>query len=85
MCRPAYLKREVLETAKNLRLSITAGVGSDHNDLDYCKEKGITVLECSGSNVVSVAEHAVSRGIVQMRRYCILQLLYIDIYQSIIY
>lgn len=57
---PAYLTREVMETAKNLKLCVTAGVGSDHVDLDAANERKITVAEVTGSNVVSVAEHVVA-------------------------
>jgi len=56
---PGYATREVIEKAKNLRICITAGVGSDHIDLNAANEKKITVAEVSGSNVVSVAEHVV--------------------------
>lgn len=31
---PGYLTREYIEKAKNLKLAITAGVGSDHIDLN---------------------------------------------------
>ena len=31
--------------AKNLKICITAGVGSDHIDLNACVSKGIQVLE----------------------------------------
>ncbi|CAA7271187.1 unnamed protein product [Cyclocybe aegerita] len=54
---PGYLTRELMEKAKNLKICITAGVGSDHIDLDAAVDHNIQVLEVSGSNVVSVAEH----------------------------
>lgn len=38
---------------------MTAGVGSDHIDLNAANQKNITVAEVSGSNVTSVAEHVV--------------------------
>ena len=58
---PGYLTRERLEKAKKLRLAITAGIGSDHVDLNAANEVngGITVAEVTGSNVVSVAEHVI--------------------------
>jgi len=56
---PGYATREVIEKAKNLKICVTAGVGSDHIDLDAANEKKITVAEVTGSNVVSVAEHVV--------------------------
>jgi lactate dehydrogenase-like 2-hydroxyacid dehydrogenase len=47
-----------LAKAKNLKLAVTAGIGSDHVDLDVANKTngGITVAEVTGSNVVSVAE-----------------------------
>ena len=56
---PGYLTKEVLDEAKNLKACITAGVGSDHVDLDVANQKKIGVYEVTGSNVVSVAEHVV--------------------------
>jgi formate dehydrogenase len=32
---PAYLTRERIAKAKNLKLAITAGIGSDHYDLQF--------------------------------------------------
>ncbi|KAH3681896.1 hypothetical protein WICPIJ_007143 [Wickerhamomyces pijperi] len=57
---PAYISKERIESAKNLKLLVTAGVGSDHIDLDYINKSGrkISVLEVTGSNTSSVAEHA---------------------------
>lgn len=37
----------------------SAGVGSDHIDLNAANKKRITVAEITGSNVVSVSEHVV--------------------------
>lgn len=54
---PAYITRERIASAPNLKLCVTAGVGSDHVDLDAANERKITVAEVTGSNVVSVAEH----------------------------
>merc|ERR1712029_452367 len=55
---PGYLTEERLRKAKNLKLAVTAGIGSDHVDLNVANEinGGITVAEVTGSNVVSVAE-----------------------------
>ena len=57
---PAYVTRERITAARNLRLIITAGVGSDHVDLAAAAERGITAAEITGSNVVSVAESTVA-------------------------
>ncbi|GAA5961256.1 hypothetical protein JCM8115_001524 [Rhodotorula mucilaginosa] len=66
---PGYLTREYIEKAKNLKLAITAGVGSDHIDLNAANEKKITVAEVTGSNVVSVAEHVVMSILILVRNY----------------
>lgn len=66
---PGYLTKEVIATAKNLKLCITAGVGSDHVDLNAANERKITVAEVSGSNVVSVAEHVIMTILVLVRNY----------------
>lgn len=42
-----------------MKLCVTAGVGSDHIDLPAALKHKLSVLEVSGSNVTSVAEHAV--------------------------
>lgn len=54
---PAYITRERIAKAPKLKMCITAGVGSDHVDLNAANEKKISVTEVTGSNVVSVAEH----------------------------
>ncbi|KAL0054924.1 hypothetical protein WJX82_004525 [Trebouxia sp. C0006] len=66
---PAYLTKERIEKAKNLKLSITAGVGSDHVDLHAAADSGMTVAEVTGSNVVSVAEHVVMLILTMVRNY----------------
>jgi lactate dehydrogenase-like 2-hydroxyacid dehydrogenase len=46
---PAYLTKELLaeEKSPNLKLCVTAGVGSDHVDLDAANLRKITVAEVS--------------------------------------
>ncbi|MBN9287609.1 MAG: formate dehydrogenase [Gammaproteobacteria bacterium 39-13] len=56
---PAYLTAERISKAKNLKLAITAGIGSDHVDLQSAINKGITVAEITYCNSISVAEHVV--------------------------
>lgn len=46
---PGYLTRELMATAKNLKLAVTAGVGSDHIDLPAANEHKITVAEVTGT------------------------------------
>ena len=48
---------------------MTAGVGSDHVDLNAAAEKGLEVLEVTGSNVVSVAEHVIMSMLLLVRNF----------------
>jgi formate dehydrogenase len=56
---PAYLTPERIEKAKKLKLAVTAGIGSDHVDLEAAIKNGITVAEITYSNSISVSEHVV--------------------------
>lgn len=66
---PAYLTEERIGKARNLKLAITAGVGSDHVDLDAAVDQRITVAEVTYSNSISVAEHAVMQILAVVRDY----------------
>ena len=66
---PVYATKEVLDQAPNLRLCLLAGVGSDNIDLAEARDRGITVAEQSGSNITSVAEHAVMQILALVRNY----------------
>ncbi|KAK9804285.1 hypothetical protein WJX72_004788 [[Myrmecia] bisecta] len=66
---PAYLTKERIAKAPKLKLALTAGIGSDHIDLQAAAEAGITVAEITGSNVVSVAEHVVMMMLTLVRNY----------------
>ncbi|MET0638079.1 MAG: NAD-dependent formate dehydrogenase [Chitinophagaceae bacterium] len=66
---PAYLTAERIAKAKNLKLAVTAGIGSDHVDLQAASEKGITVAEVTFSNSISVAEHQVMVILTLARNY----------------
>lgn len=65
----AYLIRARIEKAKNLRVAITAGIGSDHVDLEAASEAGITVAEVTYSNSISVSEHVVMMILSLVRNY----------------
>jgi len=56
---PAYLTSDRISRAPNLKLAITAGIGSDHVDLDAAIKSQMTVAEVTYSNSISVSEHAV--------------------------
>ncbi|EMJ5422078.1 NAD-dependent formate dehydrogenase [Klebsiella aerogenes] len=66
---PAYLTRDRIEKASKLKLALTAGIGSDHVDLDAAAKAGITVAEVTGSNSISVAEHVVMMVLSLVRNY----------------
>jgi formate dehydrogenase len=66
---PAYLTAERIAKAAELKLAITAGIGSDHVDLDAAIARGITVAEITYSNSISVAEHAVMQILALVRNF----------------
>jgi formate dehydrogenase len=66
---PAYLTAERIAKAPNLKLAITAGIGSDHVDLASAIERGITVAEVTYSNSISVSEHVVMMILSLVRNY----------------
>ncbi len=66
---PAYLTKERIAKAPRLKLALTAGIGSDHVDLDAAQERGITVAEVTYSNSISVAEHAVMQILALVRNF----------------
>src|SRR5271170_1526442 len=66
---PAYLTADRIAKAKNLKLAITAGIGSDHVDLQAAIDRGITVVEMTYSNSISVAEHVVMMILSLVRNY----------------
>jgi formate dehydrogenase len=66
---PAYLTAERIAKAPNLKMSITAGIGSDHVDLQAAIEAGMTVAEVTYSNSISVSEHVVMMILSLVRNY----------------
>lgn len=68
---PGYLTADRLAKATKLKLAVTAGIGSDHVDLNAANKTngGITVAEVTGSNVVSVAEHVVMTILALVRNF----------------
>ena len=66
---PAYLTAERIAKAPNLKLAVTAGIGSDHVDLDAAIAHGMTVAEVTFSNSISVAEHVVMMTLGLVRNY----------------
>ncbi len=66
---PAYLTAARLAKAPKLKLATTAGIGSDHVDLQAAIERGITVAEVTYCNSISVAEHVVMMILSLVRNY----------------
>ncbi|MCF2513714.1 NAD-dependent formate dehydrogenase [Sphingomonas sp. G124] len=66
---PAYLTAERIAKAKNLKLALTAGIGSDHVDLQAAIDRGITVAEVTYCNSISVSEHVVMMILSLVRNY----------------
>ena len=66
---PAYLTAERIATAPKLKLAITAGIGSDHVDLQAAIEHDVTVAEVTYCNSISVAEHVVMMILSLVRNY----------------
>jgi formate dehydrogenase len=66
---PAYMTKDRFDKAKKLKLVITAGIGSDHTDLQAAMEKGVTVAEVTYSNSISVSEHIVMMILALVRNY----------------
>jgi formate dehydrogenase len=66
---PAYLTAERLARAPRLKLAVTAGIGSDHVDLQAAIDRNITVAEVTYCNSISVAEHVVMMILGLVRNY----------------
>src|SRR5450759_406747 len=66
---PAYLTAERSAKTQKRKLAITAGIGSDHVDLDAAMKRGITVAEVTYCNSISVSEHVVMMILGLVRNY----------------
>ena len=66
---PYYLTKEKMATAPNLKMAITAGIGSDHVDLQAAMEHKVDVVEVTFCNSRSVAEHIVMMILSLVRDY----------------
>lgn len=66
---PAYMTAERIAKAKKLKMIVTAGIGSDHTDLQAAMGRNITVAEVTYCNSHSVAEHVVMMILAQVRNY----------------
>merc|ERR1712151_1231840 len=66
---PAYMTRARLERAKNLKMALTAGIGSDHVDLSAAMDHNVDVAEVTFCNSISVSEHVVMQILAMVRNY----------------
>jgi formate dehydrogenase len=66
---PAYMTAERFAKAPKLKLVITAGIGSDHTDLQAAMNRGVTVAEVTYCNSISVSEHIVMMILSLVRNY----------------
>ena len=66
---PYYLTRKRIESAPNLKMAITAGIGSDHVDLQAAMDHKVDVVEVTYCNSRSVAEHIVMMILSLVRDY----------------
>src|SRR5262245_42944231 len=66
---PAYMTADRIAKAAKLKMIVTAGIGSDHTDLQAAMDRGITVAEVTYCNSNSVAEHVVMMILALVRNY----------------
>ncbi len=66
---PAYMTAERIAKAPNLKMIVTAGIGSDHTDLQAAMQAGVTVAEVTYCNSISVSEHVVMMILSLVRNY----------------
>ena len=66
---PAYMTAARIAKSPKLKLIVTAGIGSDHTDLQAAIDRGITVAEVTYCNSISFAEHVVMMILSLVRNY----------------
>jgi formate dehydrogenase len=66
---PAYITAERMAKSPKLKLCLTAGIGSDHVDLEAAIKNKVDVAEITFCNSISVAEHVVMMIIGLVRNY----------------
>lgn len=73
---PDKITKEIIDSAKNLKVIAAYSVGYDHIDMEVATRKGIFISNTPGDLTEAVAEHslallmAVSRRIVEADTYC---------------
>jgi len=66
---PAYITAARMAMAPNLKAAITAGIGSDHVDLEAAMARNVDVAEVTFCNSISVSEHVVMQMLSLVRNY----------------
>merc|ERR1711939_25213 len=66
---PAYITKERMDMAPNLKMCVTCGIGSDHVDLEQANARNITVTEVTYCNSISVSEHVCMMILGLVRNY----------------
>lgn len=66
---PAYITAERMAMSPKLEMCITAGIGSDHVDLEAANARNISVTEVTFCNSISVAEHVCMMILGLVRNY----------------
>jgi lactate dehydrogenase-like 2-hydroxyacid dehydrogenase len=64
----AQADRELIDAGTNLKIITTFGVGYDHVDVDYARERGIVVANCPTSVRVPTAEMTLALMLATVRR-----------------
>jgi len=67
--RSDIIDKEVIDSAKNLKIVVRAGAGYDNIDLKAASEKGIVVMNTPGQNANAVAELAFGMMIYLNRKF----------------
>lgn len=62
------VRKEIIDSAKNLKVIGRAGVGLDNIDVEYAKSKGIKVINTPGATSISVAELTIGLILAVMRK-----------------
>ncbi len=66
---PAYMSRERIAKSPKLKMIVTAGIGSDHTDLQAALDRSLTVAEVTFCNSISVAEHVMMQILALVRNF----------------
>ena len=64
------ITKNIIDNAPNLRVIGSFCIGTNNIDLDYCRTKGIAVINCPFMNTRSVAELVISEIIALSRKLC---------------